>query len=109
MIDPSLPSLMLDDGLYPDVLSGVITASIRIGDRPIETGRIMFAATNGGYLPIIVYVTSVIHTTFVGIADVHAKRAGYRDAEDAMAALRVFYPEAKLDTPMTVLLFERVY
>lgn len=108
MLDPKAPSLLLDDTLFPGVLDGTITASIRIGDRPIEPGRLMLTATRGGYLPLMVFVSSVIKTTLIGIADVHAKRAGSGDTEGAIAALRSLYPEAKLDTPFTVLLFDRV-
>lgn len=109
MQDNSIPMMLLDDSFYPGVLDGTITATIRIGDRPMQQGRMMFQATNGGYLPLMVYATSIIHTTLIGIADIHAQRAGYQDSEHAIEALKEFYPEAKLDTPMTVVLFERVY
>lgn len=108
MFDSTAPQLQLDDSLYPGVLDGTITATIRIGDRPLEPGRMMFTATRAGYLPVLVYVSSVIKTTMIGLADIHAQRAGWRDAETAMVMLRDIYPEAKLDTPMTVLLFDRV-
>jgi hypothetical protein len=109
MLDASTPNLLLDDALFPGVLDGSITASIRIGDRKIEPGRMTFAATNGNYLPLTVFVSSVIKTTLIGIADVHARRAGHGSDEAAMAWLREKYPEANPDTPMTVILFERAY
>lgn len=107
MYDPSAQRLELDDALYPDVLNGIITATIRIGKRPIELGPLAFTATRAGYLPVMVFVSSVIETTLIGIADIHAQRAGWINHDTAVAVLQTIYPEAKMDTPMTVILFER--
>lgn len=108
MSNTSLPTMQLDDTFYRQVLDGTISATIRIGKRPISEGRLLFTATNGGYLPLVVYVEKVIHTTLIGIADRDAQLAGYVDGDHAREALDAFYPEAKLDTPFTVIRFERV-
>ena len=108
MITESAQTLLLDDRFFRRVLEGSITASIRIGERPIAPGRLLFIATHGGYLPLMVYVERIIETTFAGITDTDAILSGYEDAETARRDLLIFYPSIKETTPMTVIRFERV-
>lgn len=108
VFDESAQTLLLDDRFFRRVLEGGITASIRIGERPISTGRLLFVATKGSYLPLMVYVDRTIETTFAGITDTDAILSGYEDAETARRDLLVFYPTIRETTPMTVIRFERV-
>lgn len=101
-------SMMLDDQFFRGVLEGSITATIRIGDRPAELGRLTFMAARGGYLPLLVNINQIIPVTYAGINDVDARLSGFTDAEDARRALLEFYPLIRPSTPMTVLRFERV-
>lgn len=101
------PTLQLDDHYFPNVLNGIITATIRIGDRPITPGNLLFIATNANYLPLLVTVDRVIHTTWLGISDHDARLAGYPDADVARDVLLTTYPEAKPDTPFTIIRFSR--
>ena len=101
-------SMLLDDRFFRGVLERSITASIRIGDRPVELGRLVFLAANGGYLPLMVNVDQLVSTTFAGINDSDARASGFMDAEEARSALLEFYPLIKPSTPMTVIRFERV-
>lgn len=103
-----LPSLDLDDSFFQPVLAGRVTATIRIGDRPIETGGMRFKSVDASYLPLTVMVDHVIKTTFLGISDYDAQLAGYRDGEEAREDMRRRYPEAELDTPFTIVRFARV-
>ena len=101
-------SLLLDDHWFPSLLNGTLRATIRIGERPIQMGRLIFRATNGTYLPAFVFVEKVINTTLIGINEFDAQLAGYATFEMARDDLMLTYPEAKLDTPFTVIRFERV-
>jgi hypothetical protein len=108
VIYPDTQTLLLDDRFFHGVLNGLITASLRIGERNITPGRLVFIATSGGYLPLEVYVERLIHTTFAGINDYDAVLAGYDDAETARRSLLSFYPSIAPTTPVTVIRFERV-
>lgn len=102
-----MQKLELDEAFYPRVLEGSITATIRIGDRPIVPGSMMFLAAHGGYLPLIVGVDYVIKTTWLGISDYDAQLAGYSDGDVARDAMMELYPETKPDTPFTIIRFTR--
>lgn len=101
-------SLLLDERFFHGVLNGRITASLRIGERAVSPGRLVFVSTHGGYLPATVYVEQIIQTTFAGISDTDAMLAGYDDGEMARRNLLDFYPTIAASTPVTVIRFERV-
>lgn len=100
-------TLLLDDRFFRRVLDGSITASLRIGERPIQPGRLVFLATNGGYLPATVYVERIINTSFAGISDTDAILAGYEDGDAARQAILYFQPAIVGSTPVAVIRFER--
>lgn len=103
------PSLELDDGFFPGVLSGSITATVRIGERlNVNGGPLIFKAARGGYLPLLVSVDRITRTTLLGISESDARLAGYVDDAEARRLLSLIYPEAELDTPFTVIQFSRV-
>lgn len=102
-----IPSLDLDDSFFQPILAGSITATIRIGDRPIESGGMRFKSIAATYLPLTVLVDHVVKTTFLGISDYDAQLAGYADGEEARADMRRRYPETELDTPFTIVRFSR--
>lgn len=102
-------TLELDDLYFQPVLAGQVTATIRIGHRPIDEGTLIFKSPNANYLPLMVIVEHVIKTTFLGISDHDAQLAGYRDGEHAREDMRFIYPDmTSLDTPFTIIRFGRV-
>lgn len=103
-------TLLLDDGSFNDLLSGRITATIRIGDRTFEEDEIItLKASRNNYLPVKVRVTGLAYPLAIDLPHSDAMAAGYRSVSDALATLKVnFYPTMKLSTPLTVIYFERV-
>lgn len=107
MID-NYPVLELDDSYYPSVLQGTTTATIRIGERVnLQPGRFTFKAANAGYLPLMMNADLIIRTTWLGISDHDAQLAGYRDGDHAREDMLQRYPEAKPDTPFSIIRFSR--
>lgn len=105
----SIQALMLDDNLFKDVLTGEITATIRIGDRSnIKTDKLLLAATHGRFMPVMVDATGVAVKTYDTLTEADFAEMGFGSVDAGKAVLRLFYPEVKADTPMTVINFKRV-
>lgn len=110
MTDPTelpITHLMMDDSLFPDVLAGALTNSVRLGYRPVILGPLLLKATRSGYLPLTVIVTKVTQGHLSEITDADAKRLGSTDALSLFAKLRRFYPKIVGSSAVTIIEFDR--
>ena len=102
-----MQSLMLIEDLFEPILRGTKHCTIRKGQRPIESGSLLFKSTSGN-LQIEVNVTDVLVKHAGDITDEEAQKDGAKNAEDLLKNLRVFYPHLVDDDVVTIVTFERM-
>lgn len=100
-------TLLLDDRFFHRLVRGGMKANLRIGERAVSPGRLVFHSTSGNFRPVPVYIDRVINTTFRDLSDYDAILAGYEDAEAARQSMLYFHPGIMWSAPITVLRFER--
>lgn len=97
--------MILADDLYPDVIDGRKTCTVRAGKRLIDLGPMRFESASGTLPPINVNVYSVSYMYAGAIPDDVAQRDGANNGLDLFNALHRFYPDLELSDVVTVVDF----
>lgn len=96
--------MWLVDDLFPPLLAGDKTCTIRAGKRDFTTGPMTFESKNG--LHATVNVTEVRHKRLRDLTDREAQMDGALNAQDMAGALKRFYPDIGPDSDITIVLYD---
>ena len=95
--------MWLVDDLFPALLSGDKTCTIRAGKRDFTEGSLTFESKTGQ--AATVNVTEVRHKKLRDLTDREAQMDGALNAEDMADALKRFYPDIGPDSDITIVLY----
>lgn len=100
----NIQTLMLAEDLFPALVTGQKTVTIRTGDRDIKLGKLRFASTEGR-IPVDVDVYRVTKTYMCELSDDLAQRDGAANATEMFEAMKRFYPNINWDSVITIVEF----
>ena len=94
--------LKLADDLWPSLVSGDKTVTIRAGHRAIARGELVFEAVNSGErFPVT--VVSVTHKKLGMLTDAEAQKDGAANAAEMELAMSRFYPDIDGESDITII------
>ncbi|TJW14443.1 MAG: ASCH domain-containing protein [Mesorhizobium sp.] len=100
-------TLKLADDLFPGLLNGEKTCTIRSGRRDIQLGPLVFESVSGELNQVTVEVISVIYMRAGDIPDDLARADGARDGTELLDAMKRFYPDLKSESEITAVIFHQ--
>jgi len=95
--------LLLKDEYIEWVKKGIKNNTIRLGERPIQLGKLKLSPASREGDSIFVHVTCVESKTVNDLSFENAKSDGFKSVPDLILALIKFYPDMKADDKVTVI------
>ena len=108
-MQPALMALLYapDIGLWSDVVSGKVTATVREGHRDYRPGPVMLCCHLASAC-VMAEIAEVVHTTLGQVPDMKRRRSGYATETAMIDGLRRFYPLIGALSPVTVITYAKV-
>jgi hypothetical protein len=105
---PPLQCLLIaqDWGMRIGVLDGGKSISIRTGYRDYRLGPMMIADHKEPFA-VMVNVTSVRHCKLMDVTEEEMEADGFGSHDHMVRRLRRFYPDIRLDSPVTVIQWDQ--
>lgn len=97
--------LKLADDLFPSLLAGSKTCTIRAGKRDYTAGPLVFSAVNSNQ-STVVKVTAVVHKKLGELTDDEAQKDGAATAAEMAQALKRFYPDITAESDITIVTYD---
>ncbi len=109
MKNPLYGLLIADDAqMRFNLITGVKRISIREGHRDYKNGPMLIGDPENSFFIVMVDITEVKHLLLSDVTLEEWEADGFVSQEDMLTQLKQFYPKITLDSPVTILLWNKV-